>query len=365
MSSSALTFSDSSIDAIWGPGFIGFIVSVGLYGLTISQTLHYYQYYYHEDEITLKLLVLLVLIEVHWIHFTSTRQPIPFGAISSKGGLARPSAMRSLGMQLIASLMTTYVITFIVQSYYGYRVFKVSRHNKIIVGAICFFALVQLASGTAFVAEEINASANSRTDIFSNSAVLILELSSTVLGDLLDHLRDGLVPSCRANWNADLVHRLVVHAINMGMIGGVVALVQLIVFVARRREMLFFAPNLVVSKCYVNSLLATLNARHSIRDARDAWMDDDNAHGIVLHRVGHHASAGLWGRHKTPMDMKELRRFRLAMQKHADSMSMATAGDEEVPHDRKYADRGDAKSALKNYEIKAQGSVYVMGDLAA
>ncbi len=53
------------------------------------------------------------------------------------------------------------------------------------------------------------------------------------------------------------------------------------------------------------------------------------------------------------------------MQKHADSMSMATAGDEEIPHDRKYADRGDAKSALKNYEIKAQGSVFVMGDLAA
>lgn len=63
-----------------------------------------------------------------------------------------------------------------------------------------------------------------------------------------------------------------------------------------------------VSQGYVNSLLATLNARHSIRDARDAWMDDDNAHGgIVLHRVGNHSSAGLWGRHKTPMDTKELR----------------------------------------------------------
>ncbi|KAG7445678.1 uncharacterized protein BT62DRAFT_173201 [Guyanagaster necrorhizus] len=364
MSSSALTSSDNSIDAIWGPGFIGFIVSVGLYGLTISQTLHYYQYYYHEDELPLKLLVLIVFsmdsFHVYATAHSFWRYFIEGRVISTLGN--------ALPWQLIASLMTTYVITFFVQSYYGYRVFKVSRHNKIILGAICFFALVQLASGTAFVAEEFNANANARTDIFSNSALLILELSSTVLGDLL--ITCATVWYLRAErtgmqMTEKLVHRLVIHAINMGMVGGLVALVQLIVFVARRREMLFFAPNLVVSKCYVNSLLATLNARHSIRDARDAWMDDDNAHGIVLHRVGHNASAGLWGRHKTPMDMKELRRFRLAMQKHADSMSMATAGDEEVPHDRKYADRGDAKSALKNYEIKAQGSVFVMGDLAA
>lgn len=364
MSSSALSFSDTSIDAMWGPGFIGFIVSVGLYGLTISQTLHYYQYYYREDELTLKLLVLLIFsldsFHVYTTAHSFWRYFIEGRVVSTLGN--------ALPWQLIASLMTTYVITFIVQSYYGYRVFKVSRHNKIILGAICFFALVQLASGAAFVAEEINANVNSRTDIFSNSAVLILELSSTVLGDLL--ITCATVWYLRAErtgmqMTEKLVHRLVVHAINMGMVGGVVALVQLIVFVARRREMLFFAPNLVVSKCYVNSLLATLNARHSIRDARDAWMDDDNAHGIVLHRVGNHSSAGLWGRHKTPMDTKELRRFRLAMQKHADSMSTATAGDEEVPHDRKYADRGDAKSALKNYEIKTQGSVFVMGDLAA
>ncbi|KAF9016519.1 hypothetical protein BDZ89DRAFT_1118101 [Hymenopellis radicata] len=172
--------------------------------------------------------------------------------------------------QLIASLIATYIITFIVQTFYGIRVYKVTRRNKLIFGIICIISLVQIAAGTAFVAEEVTA--DQPTVIVKNTTTLMLEVASTVV--------------CMHCATDRLLHRLVIYAINMGLIGCLVALVQLIIFAAHRDQMLFLGANLVVSKCYSNSLLATLNARHSIRKAHDEWVDDENTQGIVLHRVG-------------------------------------------------------------------------------
>ncbi|EGN94034.1 hypothetical protein SERLA73DRAFT_189185, partial [Serpula lacrymans var. lacrymans S7.3] len=74
----------------------------------------------------------------------------------------------------------------------------------------------------------------------------------------------------------------------MGLLGCLVASLQLILYYALQDVSTYVAPHLLVSKCYVNSVMASLNARHSLRKMirRDNALDmavissSDNPHTL-------------------------------------------------------------------------------------
>ncbi|KIJ65733.1 hypothetical protein HYDPIDRAFT_27724 [Hydnomerulius pinastri MD-312] len=224
----------------WGPGIIGRSSStVMMYGTAVGQSI-FYARSFPKDPISTKLIVFLLFI-------ADTTQ-LPPGA-----WLAVP---------------INYLVTFTVQSLYCQRIWIISGKKRHVTVPILVTAVVQLGFGSWCSVEAIHD--KTIKYLFSTpltayaafaSTVCDIFITSAVFKYLWRSQRDVRMRSRPA-----LIQELAIVFINMGTLTCMISLTMGIVYLIQDEHYWVAAPAVVLSRCYINSFLAVLNARRSIRD---------------------------------------------------------------------------------------------------
>ncbi|EMD32503.1 hypothetical protein CERSUDRAFT_118538 [Gelatoporia subvermispora B] len=164
----------------------------------------------------------------------------------------------------------TALITFIVQCFFAYRVYTVSNRNIYVTAPIAFLALLRVVFALVSMGEMIRLSSYSAFSsrygwVFTTGLSLSSALDVLVTVSLCYFLRRSRSGFKGMNHIIDL---LTLYTVQNGLLTGVTTIAALILWLALSNSLLFLTLHFCIAKLYANSLLATLNARKSLRRAQ-------------------------------------------------------------------------------------------------
>ncbi|KAJ7310833.1 hypothetical protein DFH08DRAFT_898431 [Mycena albidolilacea] len=242
--------------------FIGYGVSTAAYGISIVQVYLYFRNY-PKDNIFLKLTVaalwtLDTLSSIVNSHALYTLYVLNFNNLFADAHI--PWSW-PLGTAILATTNTTSLI------FYGWQIWSVSR-NFVVVGVILSLALVSCAAGLylsvhLFLFPTIEAlfehtSWSMTTTIESTGLVCDITITSS----LIYYLRSRKAAGVRST--QDMIASLIMHAMSRGIVTAVCITMLFILDVAFPNHFYWLPFYQLVGKLYVNSILASLNARTSV-----------------------------------------------------------------------------------------------------
>ncbi|KIJ62056.1 hypothetical protein HYDPIDRAFT_30871 [Hydnomerulius pinastri MD-312] len=252
----------------WGPGFIGFTISIAMYGTAVGQSI-FYARSFPKDPIFTKLIVFLLFIAdtVHllgacyfyWVQLISCRR------------IKTWSCQTQLPPETWLAVPINFLVTFTVQILYCQRIWIISGKKKRVTVPILITAVVQLGLGSwssALGIQHKTIAYLSSTPLTAYAAfastVCDILITSAVFKYLWRSQRD-----IRMRSRPTFIQELATVSINMGTLTCLVSLSVGIVYLVQESQGEHYwvtAPGVVLSRCYINSFLAVLNARRSIRD---------------------------------------------------------------------------------------------------
>ncbi|KAF8421712.1 hypothetical protein L210DRAFT_877653, partial [Boletus edulis BED1] len=245
---------------MWGPGCIGrtqpFCAS--LYGVEISQFVFYLQAF-PCDSVTVKLQVYIVTV-LDTVHSSTLISGFYHLWITCR---ANTSPACSYHHETITHYIK-YCITFMVQVFYAQRVWI----SKFMVPTPLFFHSLLLRLFNCVCRELVHYSEYQLTVLFSTKYTPMSSIASAVC-DAIITLSVMYYLRPRSIRRQNLVKRLLVVFVEMGMFTFINALSMVVLYyiqIPMLGQFLTVAPGVILSKTYVNSMLAVLNARKPIRD---------------------------------------------------------------------------------------------------
>ncbi|GBE77280.1 hypothetical protein SCP_0101530 [Sparassis crispa] len=253
--------STSSVHSTVGSILVGSLVSIFLSGVVSMQVVTY-QTYYSDDPAKIKAAVVVIwfLDVLHTIFICIANWDYLIT------GWGERSTLLHIPWPIAATVAVTALMTFFVQCFFSYRVFKVSRHNGYIAIPMALLALMRLVAALVSTAEMIMLK---DFDLFRQRYgwVFTFGLSLSAAVDILVtfslcyYLRQG-----RTGFKSmdTIVNTLTFYAIQNGMLTGVTAVVSLACWVSMS-NLIFLGSHLAIAKLYAASFMATLNARRSLR----------------------------------------------------------------------------------------------------
>ncbi|KAJ8518247.1 hypothetical protein ONZ45_g4682 [Pleurotus djamor] len=246
---------------------IGYVLATALYGITVTQTFLYFRNY-AKDHIGIKLIVVLL-----WALDTSATALVSYSLYSylvkdfGKPVFAIDVIPRSFAAE--NGVMTG--IIFITQSFFAYQIWIVSR-NKSLTGVIVVLSIAAFVLGivdTNTIYENNNLQALDRkTDNIIRGTIKGLAALADILmaGGLIFYFRTKRtgVPQTE-----HILDKLVMYAASRGSLAAFAQIIYFIVFTAFPQHVYWQPVHQIISKLYVNSVLASLNARSILRSDRE------------------------------------------------------------------------------------------------
>jgi len=171
-----------------------------------------------------------------------------------------------------------------VQLYYAKRVYIVSQS---IFVPIVIVALVAVNASFAFLFTAKGIILKRFSRFHSLTWIICVGMTSDALVDILIaaamcwtlyRKRTGFART------DTIITTLMAYSINSGLLTSLLAVAMIISFVASQTSMIWLSIFWVMSKCYVNSLLATLNSRDFVRD-RSFNSNQENALNLSSIRI--------------------------------------------------------------------------------
>ncbi|KAI0649631.1 hypothetical protein C8Q79DRAFT_335435 [Trametes meyenii] len=234
---------------------IGFTLATTLYGITVLQGYFYFRQYW-DDSIRLKALVTILLITdtlttVFMAHAMYTYVVLDFGT-PLKIDLITWSFSSENGFAVITA--------FIVQCYFGHRLWIFSRKNFFLVGLILFLAFLNLGMGMACTIPTFTHHEWATLGTLKNRITLGLYSGASSLCDAL--IAAGLcyyLQTSRTGLRVTdtLIDKLMVYAIERGILTTTCQIMHMILTVALPGRAIFLPFAMLESKLYANALLAT------------------------------------------------------------------------------------------------------------
>ncbi|KZT37194.1 hypothetical protein SISSUDRAFT_882538 [Sistotremastrum suecicum HHB10207 ss-3] len=251
----------SSKNGQLGPGLIGALVTMMLYGILTDQCYTYYRQFPQDHTSHRVLVAFLWLIDTfhvavmshaaYWYFVTNYGNPDPFEfAVWS----------------LILTWMLNILVAFIVQLYFTWRIHQVSGNKWWLTISITTLVLLHCAFGMEnVVILFVDHRVGLLRSITLGSAVpwaVFTVLSDMAISGSLCFLLSGKKTGFRDT--NSLIDSLMIFAINRSLLTCAVAILEIICFVTLPNSLAFIGVDLISGKLYSNSLLATLNARKSL-----------------------------------------------------------------------------------------------------
>ncbi|KAL1938051.1 hypothetical protein VTO73DRAFT_12062 [Trametes versicolor] len=252
------------LDDTLGAAFLGHFVTTLLYGITTLQAFMYYRRNQKDSRaLKLSVAVIWILDSLHAGLITGAMYWYCITSFTNLRAVQRPI------WPIPTMIIVSNASNSIVRAIFGYRLWKLSNHRPIVPAVIAFFSVFILVDATYFAVKLYRIPLYSDISLFSWSLYLGLSVEATV--DLIVAvaqclLLKGFETGIR---RTDLVIRvLITYTINTGVLTSLCAIGALVAYAADPTKFIYFAFYFVLSKLYVNSLLATLNARGSLLGGR-------------------------------------------------------------------------------------------------
>ncbi|OBZ65631.1 hypothetical protein A0H81_14443 [Grifola frondosa] len=241
----------SSVGAI----LLGTLIATFLSGVVSMQTLYYFRLY--PDDARKCKVVALVIWFLDIMHTTMAVAANWHDLITKWGD---GSIFDYIPWMIGVTVVITAIMTFIVQSFFAHRVFIVSHGNIVITVPIAWrhpvastYEMIRLKSYAVFVRQY--------SWVFTLGLSLSSALDVLVTASLCYFLRRS-----RTGLSMDrVINSLTLYTLENGMLTCVTTIITLICWISMPHNLIFLGFHLAITKLYANSLLATLNARHSLR----------------------------------------------------------------------------------------------------
>ncbi|KAJ7222095.1 hypothetical protein GGX14DRAFT_694461 [Mycena pura] len=210
--------------------FIGYGVSTVAYGISVVQVYLYFRNY-PKDNIFLKLTVaalwtLDTLSSILMSHALYTLYVLNFNNLFAD---AQMPWSWPLGVAILATIIITSLF------FYGWQIWSVSR-NFVVVGVISMIKIIE-------------------------STGLVFDI--TITTSLIYYLRSRKAAGVRST--RDMIDSLIIHAMSRGILTVVCITMLFILDIAYPNHFYWIPFYELLGKLYVNSILATLNVRTSVR----------------------------------------------------------------------------------------------------
>ncbi|KAI0637763.1 hypothetical protein C8Q77DRAFT_1214782 [Trametes polyzona] len=229
------------LDATMGPLLIG---------------MYYYFTRYSRDPWTVKLLVVAVWT-TDSIHQALISHSVYWYLITEYGN---PTALTLLSKTIIVEVFFNAFTGLFVQSFFAARIWKLSGRKLYLV--IPVVLLIAGEFGDLYFKTFVDLVQIKGLSISINAFAAAGDVTiAAILCTILHMSRTGF---SRSN---TLINRLMVFAVNTGLLTSVCACLSLITIVALPDTFIYICFFFLVGRLYSNSLMATLNARKSLRDA--------------------------------------------------------------------------------------------------
>lgn len=244
-----------------GAILLGTITCIFLSGIVTLQVVLYSRFY-TDDPPKFKVLVgsIWLLDILHTAMIAATNWDI---FITNWGNNA---ILDHISWTLATTISITALMTFIVQCFFAYRVYAVSRHN-LIPATIIILAFLRLVAAAASTVEMIRLRS---FDQFANDYEWIFTLGltlSSVVDILITVTFCYFLSKSRTDYGRlrHMVDLLILYTIQSGMLTCIVTIATLICWVTMPHNLVFLGIHLCICKLYANACMATLNARRSLR----------------------------------------------------------------------------------------------------
>lgn len=244
-----------------GSIFLGAIAACILYGITCLQTYIFF-YKNHRDSRMFKLLIYALWV-LDTLHLAMIIHGLYFYLIQSFGNA---SAMLKPTWSLLIHVYFTIVSDLLIRSVFGKRVWTLSR-SYVLTGGIVITTIACAVTGTIFTTKAF--SAGGYANFGPISGFLYGSLGSGVAVDVLiaASLCVGLSKTRTGFKGTDnLVNILMAYAVNTSLLTTLCSIGCLITYAIWPEKLTFLGIYFCLSKLYLNSLLAALNARQSLRE---------------------------------------------------------------------------------------------------
>ncbi|KAJ4489137.1 hypothetical protein C8R41DRAFT_836096 [Lentinula lateritia] len=250
------------LDNTMGAMLVGIIVSAVLYGISLVQTLFYFNRY-RDDAWYLKSLVAITVL-FDTVHLCFVSHTIYFYLVSRYYDNGQLDFMI---WSVLAEAIPTGFTGALVQTFYTVRVWRLSKKNHVLAVVIMLIVLAQTACGTAWVIISLQLSTFQQLLGISDLTISINALSTAADVIIAASLCFLLAQSRTGFKHSDtMINKLILFGVNTGLATSVCAIASLLSLIASPKTLLYAPFYFCIGRLYSNSLLATLNARNQIRN---------------------------------------------------------------------------------------------------
>ncbi|KAF8878227.1 hypothetical protein BD779DRAFT_1555181 [Infundibulicybe gibba] len=280
-------------DNTLGAAFIGAIGASILFGITNLQVFLYYHSYPEDWRVQKLIVALLWLLDV--VHLILTVHAVYHYVVTSFGN---PLALLQVVWSLKLQIAVNVIIVLLVQSLYAARVWKLGYQNCQTIPWIVL-AIVILGYAVGIILAVKTYQISSFDDLNSMSWAIYASFAMPTIVDFVIaaticyYLQTNRSGFSEANSRIVVVMRYVLIS---GFATSVCSTVALITYSAMPRNLVFLGIEFLLTKLYVNSFLAMLNARRSLR-RKDTTNASTASRMVNLRLTGTAA-----GSHDTPDD---------------------------------------------------------------
>ncbi|OBZ74939.1 hypothetical protein A0H81_05649 [Grifola frondosa] len=248
-----------------GAILLGMAFSSAFFGITLLQTYQYYDRYWN-DGLGLKLFVVIIGI-LDTAQLVAVVQSNWWYLIENYGNV---SALTSVEWSLGVEIAMTCSVGLLVQMFFAKRVWALSEKNTVITTLIILTTLTQFSLGIYYT------TLGQSTDFSSIAKITwasTASLACSIAGDViitasmcfyLHRSRSGMRRTDK------LINVLIVYTVNTGLLTTICAICTIIL--VSILPFATFTGELIYCKCYVNSTLASLNARSRLRSLDRAFL---------------------------------------------------------------------------------------------
>lgn len=263
----------SFLDNTYGSWLVALFLANILYGIALLQVYLYFLWY-PKDSWYIKLIVITLTI-LETMQITLFFQLTYNYLITNFGD---HTALFVLAWSNGAQLAAGYLSAFVVQMYFGYTIYQL-RRSKLVSFTVWIIALSAVTSGLAQTV--ISSRLRTLDRLGETWPISTMQSSCTVACDVLItvalcwDLNEMKIGVKRADQTLNFLMAIIV---NRGALTAVAAILNLVLFITLPGTFWFCIGLTPGSKLYMNSLLATLNARQRAQTHLDQSMSLSSFH---------------------------------------------------------------------------------------
>ncbi|KAF8179552.1 hypothetical protein K438DRAFT_2021603 [Mycena galopus ATCC 62051] len=249
------------LDNTMGSMLLGVILSAVLYGISLLQSLFYFTRY-QRDTWQLKALVASTVF-LDTMHLCFVIHTVYYYLILNYHS---HEALQGMVWSVSLEALPTGITAGLVQSFYAYRVWRMSNHNIFLTGIILLLVLACAGCGTVWVVLALQARTYVHLLKISPLTITINALSTSadiIITSTLCFMLHRTRPVYLGT--ETMINRLILFTINTGLLTSFCAVASLISLIVSPKTLIYASFYFCIGRLYSNALLASLNARNIIR----------------------------------------------------------------------------------------------------